>query len=42
MGWFEHGSTILVFVPKGYVLTEGIATGQRIQMGQALLARSDR
>jgi len=37
LGWFQHGSTILVFVPKGYRLAEGIATGQRIKMGQALL-----
>ena len=37
MGWFEHGSTILVFVPKGFDWAEGIATGQQIQMGQALL-----
>ncbi len=37
MGWFEHGSTIIVFVPKGFEPCEGIATGQRIRMGQALL-----
>ena len=37
MGWFEHGSTILVFAPKGFTLCEGIAEGTRIRMGQALL-----
>jgi phosphatidylserine decarboxylase len=37
MGWFEHGSTILVFVPKGFALAEGIAPGVQIRMGQALL-----
>jgi phosphatidylserine decarboxylase len=37
MGWFEHGSTILVFVPKGFALAEGIAQGVQIRMGQALL-----
>lgn len=37
MGWFEHGSTILVFVPPGFALAEGIATGEKIRMGQALL-----
>jgi phosphatidylserine decarboxylase len=37
MGWFEHGSTILVFVPKGFALAEGIASGVQIRMGQALL-----
>jgi phosphatidylserine decarboxylase len=39
MGWFQHGSTILVFVPKGFKLADGIATGQRIKMGQALLEK---
>jgi phosphatidylserine decarboxylase len=39
MGWFQHGSTILVFVPKGFKLAEGISTGQRIKMGQALLEK---
>jgi phosphatidylserine decarboxylase len=37
MGWFEHGSTILVFVPKGFALADGIALGVQIRMGQALL-----
>jgi phosphatidylserine decarboxylase len=37
MGWFEHGSTILVFLPKGFALAEGIAPGVQIRMGQALL-----
>lgn len=39
LGWFEHGSTIIVFVPPGFVPVEGIAPGQRIRMGQALLRR---
>jgi phosphatidylserine decarboxylase len=39
LGWFQHGSTILVFVPPGFKLAEGIATGQRIKMGQALLEK---
>ena len=37
LGWFEHGSTILVFAPPGFTLAPGIATGQRIRMGQALM-----
>ncbi len=40
MGWFEHGSTILVFVPPGLERVDGIATGQHVRMGQALLKRS--
>jgi phosphatidylserine decarboxylase len=37
MGWFEHGSTIIVFAPAGFTLAEGIVTGTRIRMGQALM-----
>jgi phosphatidylserine decarboxylase len=37
MGWFEHGSTILVFAPPGLALCEGIAAGVRLRMGEALL-----
>ena len=37
MGWFEHGSTILIFVPPGFAWADGIATGEQIRMGQALL-----
>jgi len=39
MGWFQHGSTIIVFVPQGFKLADGIATGERIKMGQALLEK---
>lgn len=35
LGWFEHGSTILVFAPPGFAL----APGARLRMGQALLRR---
>ena len=37
MGWFQHGSTIIVFAPKGFALSAGIEAGSRIRMGQALL-----
>ena len=37
MGWFEHGSTILVFAPPGVILCEGIAEGVQIRAGQALM-----
>jgi phosphatidylserine decarboxylase len=36
MGWFEHGSTILVFVPKSFEFVPELCTGQGIQMGQPL------
>jgi phosphatidylserine decarboxylase len=35
MGWFEHGSTILVFAPPGFSLL--VEEGQRVQAGQALM-----
>jgi phosphatidylserine decarboxylase len=37
MGWFEHGSTIIVFAPPGFVLCDGLADGTRIRAGQALM-----
>ena len=37
MGWFQHGSTIIVFAPKGFALVKGIQAGQPIRMGQALM-----
>jgi phosphatidylserine decarboxylase len=37
MGWFQHGSTIIVFCPAGFELCAGLGEGKRVQMGQALL-----
>jgi len=37
MGWFEHGSTIIVLAPPGIGPAEGVAEGARVRMGQALL-----
>ena len=37
MGWFQHGSTIIVFAPKGFTLAPGIGDGTPVRMGQALL-----
>jgi phosphatidylserine decarboxylase len=37
MGWFEHGSTIIVLAPAGFRLARGIAEGVRVRMGQPLL-----
>lgn len=37
MGWFQHGSTIIVFAPKGFRPRAGIAAGQHVRMGEALL-----
>jgi phosphatidylserine decarboxylase len=37
MGWFQHGSTILVFAPEGYRLSDGIADGAEIRVGTGLM-----
>ena len=37
MGWFQHGSTIIVFAPRGFLLCDEVAPGARIRMGQRLL-----
>jgi phosphatidylserine decarboxylase len=37
MGYFEHGSTIIVFGTRGFELQPTIAEGATIRMGQALL-----
>ncbi len=37
MGYFQHGSTIIVFATSNYRLAEGLGQGQAIRMGQALL-----
>jgi phosphatidylserine decarboxylase len=37
MGWFEHGSTIIIFAPKGFRLCEEIKQGKRIRMGERLM-----
>jgi phosphatidylserine decarboxylase len=37
MGWFEHGSTIIVFAPPGTRLAPGIEEGTRLAMGQAIM-----
>lgn len=37
MGWFQHGSTIIVFAPKGCSLGPGIEAGTPIRMGERLM-----
>lgn len=36
MGWFEHGSTIVVFAPPDWPPVKGLETGAMIRMGQPL------
>jgi phosphatidylserine decarboxylase len=37
LGWFEHGSTIIVFAPPGFTLAAGIEPGRRLKLGQPLM-----
>jgi len=37
MGWFQHGSTVILLLPKGFALADGIALGNEVRMGQALM-----
>jgi phosphatidylserine decarboxylase len=37
MGWFEHGSTIIVFAPRGFTLCDGVREQRIIRMGQPLM-----
>ncbi|MBA4342882.1 MAG: phosphatidylserine decarboxylase [Methylibium sp.] len=41
LGWFQHGSTILLFAPKGFALLDGIECGARVKAGQALMRLPD-
>ncbi len=37
MGWFEHGSTIIVFAPAGVSMPAQFGAGERVRAGQALM-----
>lgn len=39
MGWFEHGSTIIVLAPPGMTLLPGITGGRLVRMGEGLLRK---
>jgi len=40
MGWFEHGSTIIVFAPGKFEFCDAVTEGTQIRMGQALMRMS--
>ena len=40
MGWFQHGSTIIVFAPKGVTLCDSVQEGDVIRMGRPLMRLS--
>jgi phosphatidylserine decarboxylase len=37
MGWFQHGSTILVFAPRGFDLCGNVTEGSTLRMGEPLM-----
>jgi phosphatidylserine decarboxylase len=37
LGWFEHGSTIVVFAPDGFSLCDNVREGASIRVGEALM-----
>ncbi len=37
MGWFQHGSTILVFAPRGFDLCGNVTEGATLRMGEPLM-----
>jgi phosphatidylserine decarboxylase len=39
LGWFEHGSTIIVLAPGDFAFCDDIAEGTRIKAGQPLLRK---
>ncbi len=41
MGWFQHGSTIIVLAGKGFSLCSNLQSGSEVRMGQALMRWSD-
>ncbi|MDQ1229771.1 archaetidylserine decarboxylase [Sphingomonas sp. SORGH_AS_0879] len=36
MGWFEHGSTIILFLPRGMTLSDHLVEGQAIRAGEVI------
>ena len=40
LGWFEHGSTIIVLAPPGFAFCENVAEGARIRAGEPLMRRA--
>lgn len=40
LGWFEHGSTIIMLVPSGFSLAHGLDTGSQVRAGVPLWTAS--
>jgi phosphatidylserine decarboxylase len=39
LGWFEHGSTIIVLAPESFEFADNVADGARIRAGEPLLRK---
>jgi phosphatidylserine decarboxylase len=37
LGWFEHGSTIIVFAPEGFSLCDNIREGAMVRVGEPMM-----
>jgi phosphatidylserine decarboxylase len=37
IGWFEHGSTIIVFAPDGFSICDDLEEGAVIRVGEPLM-----
>ena len=37
MGWFEHGSTIIMITPPEFEFNPHLAIGQRLRMGEPIM-----
>jgi phosphatidylserine decarboxylase len=39
MGWFQHGSTIIMFAPRGYELCANIVDGTPLRVGEPIMVK---
>jgi phosphatidylserine decarboxylase len=39
LGWFEHGSTIIILAPGDFEFGEKVAEGARVRAGEALMRK---
>jgi phosphatidylserine decarboxylase len=39
LGWFEHGSTIIVLAPESFEFADSVVEGARIRAGEPLLRK---
>jgi phosphatidylserine decarboxylase len=42
LGWFEHGSTIIILAPGDFEFDANIADGARVRAGQPLMRKPEK